>query len=182
MSSANARDHFIFLSVSLESLETIVCSLKNSSPRQTIFPVSILKELFRLLSSVLLKICNKSLEQRTFRSSLKKKTKVIRIPVLLRNGLSFGKNTVVKTRTTPHYFSQLMSYLFKRIRNVFSMYFCFTYQISSTIDVWHICKSSYDDTTKKLPVSSYELVNICQASVIDFTLKCKKHKSNVLMF
>ena len=37
-------------------------------------------------------------------------------------------------------------------------------------------------TDKKMLVSSYELLNICQASIIYFTLLCKKHISKVFTF
>jgi len=64
----------------------------------------------------------------------------------------------------------------------FLVCFFFAYQVSSTIDAWHIFKSSYDETINKLLVSSYEPPNICQASIIDFTLLCKKHISKVFTF
>ena len=67
-----------------------------------------------------------------------------------------------------HIFLFFMYSFFKRFCNIFGMYFYFTYQNSST--------SSYDKTTKTLFVSSYELANICQASIIDFSIQCKKHK------
>ena len=40
-------------------------------------------------------------------------------------------------------------------------------KVESIIDAWHIFKSSYDETTNLLIVSSYELLNICQASIVD---------------
>ena len=51
-----------------------------------------------------------------------------------------------------------------------------------TIGAWHTFKSSYDGTVKKLVVSSYEGLNICKSSIIDFTLLYKKHTSNVFTF
>ena len=75
-----------------------------------------------------------------------------------------------------------MCYLFKSIYNIFSMYFYFAYQISSTNDAWYIYTSSYDEMTKKLLVSSYELLIIWQASTIDLILQCRKQNSNTLLF
>ena len=72
MSSANVGEPFKFSTVSLESLEAVVGSLKNSSPGHDEIPSSILKEFFHLLGPVMLKICNKSLEQGIFPDSLKK--------------------------------------------------------------------------------------------------------------
>ena len=45
----------------------------------------------------------------------------------------------------------------------------------SIIDAWHIFKSSYDETSIFLIVSSYELLNICQASNVDETPYTKKN-------
>ena len=84
-----------------------------------------------------------------------------------------------KTRTTPHIFLNFMFISFSP--RIYSLLF-FAYQVSPTIDAWHIFKSSYDETINKLLVSSYELLNICQASIIDFTLLCKKHISKVFTF
>ena len=39
-------------------------------------------------------------------------------------------------------------------------------KVKSIIDAWHIIKSSYDETRNFLIVSSYELLNICQASIV----------------
>ena len=80
----------------------------------------------------------------------------------------------------PPYFSQF--YVFIIFSQDFQYAFFFAYKVSSRIDAWHIFKSSYDETIKKLLVSSYELLNICQASIIDFTLLCKKHISKVFTF
>ena len=71
MSSANVVEPFRFLTVSLESLEAIVRSLKKSSPGHDEIPISILKQLFHLLGSVMLKNFNKNLEQGIFPDSLK---------------------------------------------------------------------------------------------------------------
>ena len=53
MSSANAGEPFRFSTVRLESLETIVGSLNNSSPGHDEIPFSILKDFFHLLDPVL---------------------------------------------------------------------------------------------------------------------------------
>ena len=45
-----------------------------------------------------------------------------------------------------------------------------------------LIESSYDETIKKLLVSSHELLNISQASIIGVTLLCKKHTSKVFTF
>ena len=66
------RTTFRFTTVSLEPLKVIVGSLKNSSPGHDEIPNSILKKFFHLLCPVMLKICNKSLEQGIFPDSLKK--------------------------------------------------------------------------------------------------------------
>ena len=42
-------------------------------------------------------------------------------------------------------------------------------KVKSIIDAWHIFKSSYDETSIFFIVSLYELLNICQASVVDET-------------
>ena len=42
-------------------------------------------------------------------------------------------------------------------------------KVESIIDAGHIFKSSYDETSNFLIVSSYELLNICQASIVDAT-------------
>ena len=78
LSSANAVEPFKFSIVSLDSLEAIVGSLKSSSPGYDEIPVSILKGFFHFLGPVILKICNKSLEQGIFPESLKK-AEIIRI-------------------------------------------------------------------------------------------------------
>ena len=77
--------------------------------------------------------------------------------------------TVEPNQNYPPYFSQF--YVFIIFSQDFQYAF-FAYQVSSTIDACHIFKSSYDETINKLLVSSYELLNICQASIIDFTLLC----------
>ena len=64
----------------------------------------------------------------------------------------------------------------------FSMYFYLTNQFACTVDAWHVSASPYDETTKKLLISSYELVNIRKRSTTDFTLQRKKRISSVLMF
>ena len=46
-------------------------------------------------------------------------------------------------------------------------------KVESIIDAWHIFKSSYDGTSNFLIVSPYELLNICQASIIDETWYAK---------
>ena len=46
--------------------------------------------------------------------------------------------------------------------------------MKSISDVWHIFKSSSDETSNFLIVASYELLNICQASILDETLYAKK--------
>ena len=69
MSSANVGEHFKFSTVGLESLEAIVGSLKNSSSGHDEIPISIIKEYFHLLGPVMLKICNKILEQGIFPDS-----------------------------------------------------------------------------------------------------------------
>ena len=46
-------------------------------------------------------------------------------------------------------------------------------KVKSIIDAWHIFKSSYDETINFLIVSSYELLNICQASIVDETWYAK---------
>ena len=47
-------------------------------------------------------------------------------------------------------------------------------KVKSIIDAWHIFKSSYDETSNFLIVSSYELLNICQASILDEPWYAKK--------
>ena len=47
-------------------------------------------------------------------------------------------------------------------------------KVESIIDAWHIFKSSYDETSNFLIVSSYELLNICQASIVDEPWYAKK--------
>ena len=78
MSSANVSEPFKFSTVSLESLKAIVGWLKKSSPGYDEIPNSILKQFFLLLDLVMLKICNKSLDQGIFPDSLKK-AKIISI-------------------------------------------------------------------------------------------------------
>ena len=70
MSSDNLGEHFKFSTVNLESVEAIVDSLKNSSPGHNEIHISISKEFFLLLGPVMLKNCNKSLEQGKFPDSL----------------------------------------------------------------------------------------------------------------
>ena len=72
MSSANVGEPFKLSTVSLDSLESLVGSLKNSPPGHDENPNWILKEFFHLLGTVMLKTCNKSLEQGIFPDSLKK--------------------------------------------------------------------------------------------------------------
>ena len=69
MSIANAGEPFKFSTVSLESLETIVRSLRSSSPDHDEIPIPTLKESFHLLGPVMLKTCNKNLEQGIFPDS-----------------------------------------------------------------------------------------------------------------
>ena len=47
-------------------------------------------------------------------------------------------------------------------------------KVKSIIDAWHIFKSSYDETSNFLIFSSYELLIICQASIVDETQYAKK--------
>ena len=72
MCSANVGEPFKFLTVSLESLGTIVVSLKNSSPGHDEIFISIQKEFIHLLSPVMVQICNKSVKQGIF-PDIKKK-------------------------------------------------------------------------------------------------------------
>ena len=46
--------------------------------------------------------------------------------------------------------------------------------MKSIIDDWHISKSSYDENSNFLIVSSYELLNIYQASIVDEPWYAKK--------
>ena len=78
MTSEIVGEPFKFSTVSLESLEAFVYLLKKSSPSHDEIPISILKELFLILGPVILKICNKSLEQRIFPDRLTQ-AKLIRI-------------------------------------------------------------------------------------------------------
>ena len=48
-------------------------------------------------------------------------------------------------------------------------------KVKSVIDAWHIFKSSYDETINKLLVSSYELLNIWQAPIVDQPWYAKKN-------
>ena len=58
---------------------------------------------------------------------------------------------------------------------------CFLHsKVKSIIDAWHIFKSSYDETSNLLIVSSYELLNICQASIVDETWYAKKSILKIL--
>ena len=58
---------------------------------------------------------------------------------------------------------------------------CFLHsKVNSIIDAWHIFKSSYDETSNFLIVSSYELLNICQASIVDETWYAKKSILKIL--
>ena len=68
-SSANAGKPLKFSTVSSEPIETIVSSLKNSSPGHNEIPISILKPSFHLLGQGLLKICTKTVEQGIFPDS-----------------------------------------------------------------------------------------------------------------
>ena len=53
---------------------------------------------------------------------------------------------------------------------------CFLHsEVKSIIDAWHIFKSSYDETSNFLIVSSYELLNICRASIVDETRYAEKN-------
>ena len=74
---------------------------------------------------------------------------------------------VFVTRTTPNIFLNFMFLSFSPW--IFSMLFFFAYQVSSTIDAWHIFKSSYNETNNFLIVSSYELLKKCQPSIVDET-------------
>ena len=60
MNSANMGESFMFSTVSLESLEAIVGSLKSSSPGLIEIPISTLKEFFYLLGHVMLKYAIKA--------------------------------------------------------------------------------------------------------------------------
>ena len=71
MSSASGSEPFKFSTVSLETLESIVGSLKKSSPGHDGILISIGKDFFQLLGPVMLKICNKSLELGIFPDSLR---------------------------------------------------------------------------------------------------------------
>ena len=42
-------------------------------------------------------------------------------------------------------------------------------KVKSIVDAWHIFKSSNDETSIFLIVTSYEILNICQASGVDET-------------
>ena len=66
MSSVNESAPFKLSTVSLESLETMVGSLNNSSPGHDEIPTSILKAFFYLLGPIMLQMGNKSLEQGIF--------------------------------------------------------------------------------------------------------------------
>ena len=58
---------------------------------------------------------------------------------------------------------------------------CFLHiKVKSIADAWHIFKSSYDETSNFFIVSSYELLNICQASILDETLYAKKNILKIL--
>ena len=48
----------------------------------------------------------------------------------------------------------------------FVMWF-FQREVESIIEAWHMFTGSYDKTSKILVVSSYELVKMCQASMVD---------------
>ena len=56
----------------------------------------------------------------------------------------------------------------------FEVYFLHS-KVKSIFDAWHTFESSDDETSNFLIVSSYELFNICQASIIDETLYEKKN-------
>ena len=58
MSSANVGEPFRFSTVSLESVEATVRSLKSYLPGHDEIPISIPKKLFRSLGPVMLRICN----------------------------------------------------------------------------------------------------------------------------
>ena len=61
-----------FQTVDLESFQTIVGSLINSSPGHNEIHISILKENFHFPGPGMLQICNKSQEQGIFPNSVKK--------------------------------------------------------------------------------------------------------------
>ena len=48
-------------------------------------------------------------------------------------------------------------------------------KVESINDAWHIFESSYDETSNFFIVSSYELLNICQASIVDEPWYAKKN-------
>ena len=55
-----------------------------------------------------------------------------------------------------------------RLENIAHSEGCRTFtKVKSIIDAWHLFKSSYDETSNFLIISSYELLNICQASIVD---------------
>ena len=71
-SSANVSEPSRFLNVSLEFLDTIVGSLEKLSQGHDEILISIMLELFHLLWSVMLQLCNKNQEQGVFPKSLQK--------------------------------------------------------------------------------------------------------------
>ena len=58
----------------------------------------------------------------------------------------------------------------KSVKNLetFGVYFMHN-KVKSAIEDCHIFESSYDETSNFLIVSSYELLKICQASIVDET-------------
>ena len=53
-------------------------------------------------------------------------------------------------------------------------------KVESIIDDWHIFKSSYDETSNFLIVSSNKLSNISQATIVDETWYAKKNILKIL--
>ena len=56
----------------------------------------------------------------------------------------------------------------------FEVWFLHT-KVESIIDAWNIFKSSYDETSNFFIVSSYELLNIWQAPIVDQPWYAKKN-------
>ena len=56
----------------------------------------------------------------------------------------------------------------KSVKNVKTFEVCFLpSKVKSIIDDWHVFKSLHDETSNFLIVSSYEILNVCQASIVD---------------
>ena len=54
-------------------------------------------------------------------------------------------------------------------------------KVESIIDAWRIFKNSYDITSNFLIVSSYELLNKCQVSIVDEPWYEKKSCKNPMI-